>query len=330
MIRGGPDDPAPDDRASSWVITLAELPLEPSLRAAFATVYADGFGSWSEDYVAHLEASLGSECLLAWDGDQLIGFKWSTARRPGEIHSNLGCVRRSHRGRGVARALTRRQHERIRAAGFDKVTTSTFHDNLPMLLLNVSMGFEVVGLSSSSKGPKLKLECRFDVESPEPRSSEPPKRLTLSDAWEVEVFAAPLPAGVRRQVAFLYAEVFEEPFDVFFGFLDQAMDSHCWVVREGGRVVGFKWGAARSVREFHSHVGAVDPAVRRQGVARGLLRAMLAWTSGRYPRLSTATFSRFRGMLLLDLKEGFRIDGLVQRGDKPMLLLSTVVDPSSR
>ncbi len=57
----------------------------------------------------------------------------------------------------------RRQHAWAAGAGYDRITTNTFNRFLPMLLLNLSEGFDVIGTSvqGSHPGPKLHLSKKL-------------------------------------------------------------------------------------------------------------------------------------------------------------------------
>jgi ribosomal protein S18 acetylase RimI-like enzyme len=300
-------------------IVLAPLPVPPGLRTELVALYTTAFDGDARATIAHLEQQPGSELLVARVEGRLAGFKWSTHRRPGEVHSNLGVVGPTFRRRGIARALLREQHRRAREAGFAKVTTNTYGHFLPMLLLNLSEGLQVRGVRATDRGLKLLMERDLAAGSPPAR---PPRDLTLREQWGVERHDAPPPEALLGRIRFLYQDVFGEPFDPWFGHLRRAPGSTCWTVSDGDRLLGFKWGAPRSPREFHSHVGAVDPTQRQRGIGRALLHAQRDWATGRYQRLSTATFDRFGAMLRLNLVEGYRIEGVVQRGRDPMMLLA--------
>lgn len=137
---------------------VVQPPLDEATRTALTELYGATFGGEVASKVAHLEQAIGSRCWLAWDGPLLVGVKWGTERRPGEFHSNLGMVRPSHRRRGIARTLMRQQHAWARQQGYPRVTTNTYPHFLPMLLLDLDEGFEVVGLQGTESGLKLLLE----------------------------------------------------------------------------------------------------------------------------------------------------------------------------
>lgn len=74
--------------------------------------------------------------------------------------------------------------------------------------------------------------------------------------------------------------------------------------------VGYKLGYERSPGSFYSHLGGVDPAYRRQGIAAELLRLQHQWCRKQgFSRVRTKTMNRWRGMLLLNLDHGFDVIG---------------------
>jgi GNAT superfamily N-acetyltransferase len=70
----------------------------------------------------------------------------------------------SHRGRGIARALLRRQHDWCRERGFLRVETQTTNAFKPMLILNLSEGFDVTGTAVDDYG-ELKIHLRKSLVS---------------------------------------------------------------------------------------------------------------------------------------------------------------------
>ena len=137
-------------------VTCVVPPLSPALREALVPLYLDVFQG-DPDELAHLERQPGSRLWLAWDGPDVVGFKWATVRRPGELYSNLGLVAPTHRRRGIARQLLREQHAWAAANGFRSVSTNTYQHYLPMLLLNLEEGCELVGVHANRRGLKLLL-----------------------------------------------------------------------------------------------------------------------------------------------------------------------------
>jgi GNAT superfamily N-acetyltransferase len=97
-----------------------------------------------------------------------------------------------------------------------------------------------------------------------------------------------------------------------------------FAARHAGRIVGYLWGHNRDDGEFYiSHIG-VHPGHQRQGIGRALLQACEgACRSTSYRALTTSTYNRYRGMLILLLQKGFVVQGVtwVSGASEPRLLL---------
>jgi GNAT superfamily N-acetyltransferase len=82
-----------------------------------------------------------------------------------------------------------------------------------------------------------------------------------------------------------------------------------------GDIVGFRFGHAlrpiANERIFYDENGGVDPAYRRQGIGRALVREQhrLAKALG-FSRIRTKTALDLKAMIILNLQEGFDIVGL--------------------
>ncbi|MEZ4317931.1 MAG: GNAT family N-acetyltransferase [Myxococcota bacterium] len=173
-------------------IELASLP-HTTHRDAVVGLYREVFGGPVEANVEHLEEGRASTCWLAFDGDLLVGLKWATQRKRGELHSNLGLVRESHRRQGIARALMHAQHTWAREQGYRKVTSTTFRANAPMLLLDLEVGFELVGVqwfegSGAGAPSDLKLLLERDLRAePAPLAHDPTVNEAVQTAPTLEV-----------------------------------------------------------------------------------------------------------------------------------------------
>jgi GNAT superfamily N-acetyltransferase len=77
-----------------------------------------------------------------------------------------------------------------------------------------------------------------------------------------------------------------------------------------GRLVGYKMGFRCEPGTFESWRGGVEPEARRQGVARALMERQHDWCAGAGFRfVQTAVSADNVGMLILNLRSGFRITG---------------------
>ena len=83
--------------------------------------------------------------ILAFKEGQVIGFKLGFEESPTTFDSWRGGVIESHRCQGVAQELIRLQHEWCSKSGMCTITTITNHHNIPMLIVNLRNGFQIVG-----------------------------------------------------------------------------------------------------------------------------------------------------------------------------------------
>jgi predicted GNAT superfamily acetyltransferase len=128
----------------------------PALIPVAAAIFDD------EDRFATLQSDAAQKpgllLLLAWEGDDCLGFKAGYRRNETTFYSWLGGVLAEARGQGIARRLMVAQHEWLPGQGYSSVTTETFNRYREMLLLNIRMGFDVVGTYTTDHGePKIML-----------------------------------------------------------------------------------------------------------------------------------------------------------------------------
>ena len=84
-----------------------------------------------------------------------------------------------------------------------------------------------------------------------------------------------------------------------------------FVAKKGSEIIGYLWGCEGDERNFHISDMGVRQDFKRQGIGRALLRKCEEVCRSRgYQALSTTTYNRFRGMLILSLQEGFDIEGV--------------------
>ncbi len=79
---------------------------------------------------------------------------------------------------------------------------------------------------------------------------------------------------------------------------------------ESDDCVGVKMGYRRNESTFYSWLGGVLPEARGQGVARRLMQAQHEWAAAQgYRYVTTETYNRYRGMLVLNVRTGFDVVG---------------------
>ncbi len=83
-------------------------------------------------------------CLAFYQGNP-VGFKLGFAERAYYFESWRGGVLEAYRGNGIAQELAKLQHSVCKRLGFRIVTTITHNQNIPMIVVNLRNGFEIVG-----------------------------------------------------------------------------------------------------------------------------------------------------------------------------------------
>ncbi|MFD2630231.1 GNAT family N-acetyltransferase [Oceanobacillus kapialis] len=74
------------------------------------------------------------------------------------------------------------------------------------------------------------------------------------------------------------------------------------------RVVGYKIGYELNESKFYSWLGGVDPAYRNLGIASSLMKEQHQYLEENgYKIVQTKTMNRWRGMLVLNIKNGFDV-----------------------
>lgn len=96
--------------------------------------------------------------LLAIEDDQVVGCKLGYEQQPDQFYSWLGCVSSSHRGRGLASGLMRRQHDWCRQQGYTRIRTHTYNQWRDMLILNLRFDFAIIGTLQGKRGLTIVLE----------------------------------------------------------------------------------------------------------------------------------------------------------------------------
>lgn len=95
------------------------------------------------------------------------------------------------------------------------------------------------------------------------------------------------------------------------------------IAKIDGQIAGFKLGYAIDSSCFYSWVGAVEKKFRRIGVASLLMNSQHQWCREQgYLRIETKCQNQFQEMLILNLKNNFRIIGThLSENDKIKILL---------
>jgi GNAT superfamily N-acetyltransferase len=148
------------DRKS--VPRFAQIPLtlqttteitEAQITTVSAPLMENIFGQWDakwfySTYKNHTKFQL----LTALVDDKAIGFKLGYELDQDCFYSWLGGVLPTHQGLGIAHDLMVAQHQWCREQGYKRVQTKTQNRFKNMLMLNLSAGFDVIGVHASDEG----------------------------------------------------------------------------------------------------------------------------------------------------------------------------------
>lgn len=116
-------------------------------------LFSEAFGvSQFDDLLKRLNEKRELSILVAYQGDNPVGFKIGYRQAEGVFFSWLGHVLSSNRRKGVGRALLKYQHELCVRRGYREVQTEASGHNQSMLILDLQEGFEVYGVRTGSDG----------------------------------------------------------------------------------------------------------------------------------------------------------------------------------
>jgi GNAT superfamily N-acetyltransferase len=87
---------------------------------------------------------------------EIVAVKIGYEKDPLHFYSWVGGVSAEHRGKGLASALMKRQHEWCRERGFKVISTKTMNRWKDMLIMNIKEGFEIRGTQIDKNG-QLKI-----------------------------------------------------------------------------------------------------------------------------------------------------------------------------
>ena len=107
----------------------------------------------------------------------------------------------------------------------------------------------------------------------------------------------------------LYKTIFDDAKpDFFIQRLHEKEHVLSLVAFHNEKPIAFKIGYKYDETTFYSWVGGVLQEYRKQGIARHLAKIQEGWAKKHgYSKLRTKSMNRFKGMLILNLKNGFDI-----------------------
>lgn len=100
--------------------------------------------------------------VLALRNDEVIGYKIGYELNREQFYSWLGGVNPVYRKLGIATELMKRQHQFVEANAYHAIQTKTKNQCRDMLILNIKMGFNIIGTYTNQVGDiKIILEKKF-------------------------------------------------------------------------------------------------------------------------------------------------------------------------
>ncbi len=140
-----------------------EGPFDGGVLTTLFALYEEIFtNAVTEEMRERLEHAQDLYLALAYDDERAIGFKVGYREDPVTFYSWLGGVLPSFRGQGIAGALMEQQHAWCLRRGYQYVRTKTLNQWRAMLLLNIRMGFDIIGTQTGRNGGvKIVLEKKL-------------------------------------------------------------------------------------------------------------------------------------------------------------------------
>jgi GNAT superfamily N-acetyltransferase len=121
------------------------------------------FGEWdSKWFYSTFSQNKKFHLVIGYVDEQAVGFKMGYEQNQFEFYSWLGGVIPEYRGLGIAGDLMAEQHRWCREQGYSKIKTKTQNRFMPMLILNLKNGFEIIGVDPTDKeGLKIIMEKKI-------------------------------------------------------------------------------------------------------------------------------------------------------------------------
>lgn len=138
---------------------------------------------------------------------------------------------------------------------------------------------------------------------------------------EIKVFYDSLPDFENRELSTVHNDIFnvDENLNDKLPSKNKVMTL---VAYNEGTVVGYKIGYEKSPSTFYSWLGGVAEEYRKHGIAQKLMdRQIEVLKEQGYKSIQTKTFNKWKSMLILNIKNDFKIiDTISERGDLAIIL----------
>ncbi|MCB0392559.1 MAG: GNAT family N-acetyltransferase [Bdellovibrionales bacterium] len=138
----------------NYQIQLIENPNTSEL-LEIKELFLEIFDEWKESWVLGTVQCHNRVCLIkvmSADQKQVVGFKLGYAVSPRTFYSWLGGVAPTFRGQGLARETIVHLTKWCQKNGYEKITTKSMNKFKPMMILNLKMGFDIVGTEVDQDG----------------------------------------------------------------------------------------------------------------------------------------------------------------------------------
>ncbi|MFN8344584.1 MAG: GNAT family N-acetyltransferase [Spirosomataceae bacterium] len=133
-----------------------------------------------------------------------------------------------------------------------------------------------------------------------------------------------LPSPTLKSLLELHFQVFSgQPREELIQEMQEAPHLFTIAAYQKQQMIGYKMGYRRKEGHFYSWLGCVADDFRGQGIASTLMQLQHEWCKKHgYHTIRTMTYNRWRNMLILNLKHGFNIVGLLaDNAGEPKIIL---------
>lgn len=145
-------------------LELSQRPFAPELVDRVCACAEAIFASASSDrkeLIWRLENMPDAVVHYAEVEAHMVGFKIAYAARSQRLYSWLGGVLPDFRRRGIGVQLMEFQHRWAKERGYLNVETGTIRNNVPMMILNLRSGFEIIGTYARSGKTRVLMAKRL-------------------------------------------------------------------------------------------------------------------------------------------------------------------------
>ena len=137
--------------------------IDKQLAEDIQRIFLEVFDSETEpDFLSRVNEKKNLLVTLAYQENELIGFKLGYEKHRGTFYSWLGGVVPKYQRKGIARTLLRHQHKSCSLSGYSEIQTHSQGNNSGMLILNMQEGFSVFGTHLGHKD-EIAVQLRISI-----------------------------------------------------------------------------------------------------------------------------------------------------------------------